>query len=235
VWVTSRQLGFSGATGGTLRTYDAKLVLVPSAHLELYPAAIADAGGRLVSGIGLRLDYGRSVGLTVKPPTGSTEGTHAGAVSAMRVGVLWRVQPMAGSGFTLVPGLGYRSLQVTTSAKGGVTIDGLPDATLSGYEARLDLEAPVGGMRVLAGGGYTMWTNAKDLVKGGFFGSGSARAFELEGGLQFKVLGPLAVRAVAVYESTSYTGLGDPAAGVGTASGATDKYLGARATVRAEW
>ena len=165
------------------------------------------------------------------PPPGATEGSHDSTMTALRVGAVWRVRPLAGSKLTLVPALGWRRLQLTTSPE----IEGLPDASLSGFEARLDLEAPVGGFTLLAGGGYTMWTSAEELVEGGFFGSGSARAFQVEGGAAFAISRPLSLRAVVVYDATSYSGLADPASGIGTASGASDRYLGARVTVRAEW
>lgn len=234
LWLTNRQLSYSGATGGTLRTFDAKLIFVPSARLEIYPGAMVGAG-RLVAGIGARVEYGRSFGLEVEPPAGFTEGTHDATLTSLRAAVVWRVQPVTGSGFTLVPALGYRSLQLTTSSKDGIEISGLPDSNLSGFEARLDLEAPVGAFTLLAGGGYTTWTNAEDLVGDEFFGSGSAHAFEVEGGAEFSLVPPLTIRAVVVYDATSYSDLGDPAAGVGAASGASDKYFGGRVTVRAEF
>jgi hypothetical protein len=234
LWFTTRHLDYSGASGG-LRTFDAKGIFVPTGRLEIYPAAIAGVSSRLLAGVGVRAEYGRSFGLTVEPPAGFTEGSHDATLTSLRLGLVWRVQPMAGSRFTLLPAVGYRSLELTTAAQGGVEIDGLPDAKLSGYEARVDLEAPVGGLTLVAGGGYTMWTSAEELVEGdGFFGSGSARGIEVEGGLQFRILRSVFVRAVVVYDSTSYSSLGDPA-GAFDASGATDKYFGGRATLRAEW
>ena len=209
-------------------------------HPSASPLAVSDRPWArdlavLVAGIGLRVDYARSFGLKVKPPAGFTEGDHAATLTALRAAAVRRVQPIRGSGFTLVPALGYRKLQLTTSPKDGVTIDGLPDADLSGFEARVDLEVPVGAFTLLAGGGYTLWTGKKDLVGDGFFGSGSARGLQVEGGAAFSLVSPLSVRAVVVYDATSYSGLGDPAAGVGTASGASDRYLGGRVTVRAEF
>ncbi|HYD39632.1 MAG TPA: hypothetical protein VEB43_02290 [Anaeromyxobacter sp.] len=234
LWVTGRKLSYSGASGGTLRTFDASAIFAPTARLELYPGALAGAD-RLVAGIGVRADYARSVGLKVKPPAGFTEGEHEATLTALRAAVVWRVQPIRDSGFTLVPALGYRKLQLTTAPKDGVTIEGLPDADLAGVEARLDLEAPVGAFTLLAGAGYTTWTSKGDLVGDGFFGSGSARALQFEGGAEFSLVPPLTIRAVLVYDATSYSGLDDAAAGVGTAGGASDRYLGGRLTLRAEF
>jgi hypothetical protein len=236
LWVTSRKLSYSGANGGSLRTFDASAVLVPSLRLEVYPMALAGNPGRLTSGIGLFLDYGHSIGLKVKPPSGNTEGNHEATLTNLDLGVVWRVQPMSGSGFTVAPALSYRSLQLVTAAKGGVEIDGLPDTKLTGFELRVDLAAPVGdSFRVVGGGGYTLWTSAKDLVKGGFFGKGSARGFEVEGGLQYRILGPLHVKGVLEYQSTSYSGLGSPASSSFVASGATETYFGGRLMVRGEF
>jgi hypothetical protein len=233
LWFTSRTLDYSGVSGGTLRTFEAKGIFVPIARLELYPAAMAGVSSRSLAGLGVRVEYGRSFGLQVEPPAGFTEGTHEATLTTMRLGVLWRVQPMSGSGFALLPSVGYRALQLETSAKDGVEIDGLPDADLSGYEARLDLEAPVGGFTLLAGGGYTKWTSAKELVSDAFFPEGSAHAIEFEAGAQFRITKPLSIRALVVYDSTSYSDLAGGSAY--TASGATDKYLGVRATARWEF
>jgi hypothetical protein len=74
-------------------------------------------------------------------------------------------------------------------------------------------------------------------VKGGFFGKGSARGYELEGGLQYRCWGPVHAKAVIEYQSTSYSGLGSPgpkAVGA-TASGATDTYFGGRLMLRGEF
>jgi hypothetical protein len=233
LWVTGRHLSYGGNAAG-LRTFDVGAILVPRLRLEVYPAAFAGAPP-LVAGIGLYLDYGQSLGLKVKPPSGSTEGSHSASLSVLDLGLDWRVQPVPGSRFTLVPALGYRSLQLVTSAKGGSKIDGLPDAKLSGYELRLDLEAPIGErFGVLGGAGYTLWTRAKDLVKGsGFFGKGSARGLQLDLGASYAFWGPLSARAIFDYQSTSYSGLGDPGTSGMSASSAKDSYLGARFLVRA--
>jgi len=239
LWVTNRKLSYSGASAppGTtaLRAFDASAILVPLLRLELYPGALAGAKP-LWAGIGLYLDYGHSVGLKVQPPAGSTEGSHDASLSVLDAGLLWRLRPISGSRFTVAPAFGYRSLQQVTSAKNGVKIDGLPDTNLSGFELRVDLDAPVSGLVSLqAGGGYTFWTSAKDMVGDGFFGQGSARGFEVEGGASFHLTGVLSIRALVEYQATSYSSLADPAPGLGTANGATDAYLGARAMLRGEF
>ncbi len=231
LWITGRKLSYGGNASG-LRTFDVSAIFVPRLRLEVYPAALA--ASPFVSGIGLYLDYGQSVGLQVKPPSGSTEGTHSASLSAVDVGVVWRLRPISGSRFVVAPALGYRSLQLVTAAKGGLKIDGLPDAKLSGYELRIDLEAPVSGrFAVLGGGGYTMWTSAKDLVKGGYFGKGSARGFQLDAGLSYAFWGPVSARALLDYQSTSYSSLGGST--VYAATSATDTYLGGRFLLRAEF
>jgi hypothetical protein len=233
LWVTSRKLSYTGASGtSTLRTFDASAILVPRLRLEVYAAAVGTQS-RLLSGLGLHLDYGHSVGLKVKPPAGVTGGDRTATLTTMDAGLVWRIRPMSGGGFVLAPALSYRSQQLVT---GGDEIPGLPDAKLSGYELRLDADAPVSSnVRLLAGGGYTMWTQAKDLVKGGFFGKGSARGLEFEGGLQYRFWGALHAKAMIEYRSTSYSGLGDPAATGYSASGAKDTYFGGRLMARGEF
>jgi hypothetical protein len=238
IWVTQRKLTYSGVVAGTtpLRTFDASGIFVPRLHLEIFPMAFTGSRS-LFSGIGITADYGHSIGLQVTPPTGSTEGSHPATLTMLNAGLVWRMKPMSSSEFVLAPALRYRSLQLVTSAKGGVTIAGLPDARLSGYDLRLDIEAPVGSsLSLLAGGGYTFWTSGKDLVKGtGFFGSGSVHGLEAEAGISYRITGPLSARALFEYQSASYSSLGNPAPGIGTASGASDTYLGFRAMVRAEF
>jgi hypothetical protein len=231
LWITGRKLSYGGNASG-LRTFDVSAIFVPRLRLEVYPAALA--ASPFVSGIGLYLDYGHSMGLVVKPPSGSTEGNHSASLSTVDVGVLWRLRPISGSHFVVAPALGYRSLQVLTSAKNGVKIDGLPDAKLSGYELRVDLEAPVSGrFAILGGGGYTMWTSAKDLVKGGYFGKGSAHGFQVDAGLSYAFFGPVSARALLDYQSTSYSSLGGST--TYTATSASDTYLGGRFLLRAEF
>lgn len=239
LWITNRKLGYSGASNppGTtpLRTYDASAIFVPTFRLELYPGAFMGARP-LIAGIGVYAQYGQSVGLEVKPPSGSPEGTHPGKLTTFDLGAVWRLQPISGSKFVLAPALGYRSLQVVTSSKGGVKIEGLPDTKPSGFELRLDTEVPVTpSLELLGGGGYTMWTSKKDLVGNGFFGKGSARGYELEVGASYRVLGPLSVKGMFEYQSISYSSLEEPAANMGSASSASDTYLGGRLMLRAEY
>jgi hypothetical protein len=237
VWLTNRKLSWSGATDGTdgpLRSYDANAIFVPSFRLELYPGAWGGARS-LLAGIGGFVEYGQSVGLKVKPPSGSPEGNHAGRLTSLDLGALWRLHLISGSRFALAPALAYRSLQVTTSSKDGRTIPGVPDTRPSGFQLRLDAELPVTpSVLLLGGGGYTLWTSKKDVV-GTFFGKGSARGYSLDAGASWRFMGPLSVKALVAYESVSYTGLGDPKPTYGTASGARDAYLGGRFMVRAEY
>ncbi len=236
-WVTGRHLKFSGTTpSGTtpLRTFDASAVFAPGLRLELYPGAWMEARPML-AGIGVYLDYWKSMGLKVKPPSGSTEGNHDGSFSTMDAGVVWRVQPFSSTPLLLAPALGYRSLSLTTADKGGVSIEGLADTKLSGLELRLDASGPVADRFTVMGGlGYTMWTSAKDLVKGGFFPGGSARGLEVEGGVSYRFWGPLSAKAMLEYQRTSYS-LEDDPTGTYVAGGATDSYFGLKATVRGEF
>jgi hypothetical protein len=236
VWITNRKLTYSGATnppGATpLRTYDARAISVPRLRLELYPAAWGNAPP-LLAGVGIYAEYGQSVGLKVKPPSGSAGGNRPGKLTSFDLGAVWRLRPIPASRFVLAPAIGYRSLQVTT---GGAAIDGLPDTRPSGFELRVDSEIPVTpSFALLGGGGYTRWTSKKDIVGDGFFGKGSARGFELSAGASYRFYGPLFARALIEYQSISYTGLEAPAAGMGSASSARDSYLGGRLMLRAEY
>ena len=236
-WITSRHLSYSGDSpaGSTpLRTFDASAVFNPGLRLEVYPGAFTDTRP-LLAGIGAYLDYWKSVGLKVKPPSGSTEGDHDGSMSALDFGLLWRLRPFTSTRLELAPALSYRSLSVTTSDAGGVHIAGLPDTKLSGVELRLDAIEPLGDRFVVMGGlGYTLWSSAKDLVKGGFFPGGSAYGLGLEGGLSYRFWGPLSAKGLLEFQNISYSLKSDPT-GTYKASSATDSYFGLRATIRADF
>ncbi len=99
------------------------------------------------------------------------------------------------------------------------------------------LEVPVGArFALLVGGGWVRWTSAPDLVEGdvAFFPSGSASALEAEAGLSLAFTRRLSVRMLGEYSSTRYA-LDADATGTYRASEATDRYLGGRAAMRAEF
>jgi hypothetical protein len=212
-------------TPSALYGYQADVVAGPWLQVGFFPAVLLTEDPWL-GGIGLFASYGFSIGLETQAPAG---GSSASSFQALRTGLLWRVRPVAGSGFTLVPLVAYRMQSFTVDP----AIAGLPDSNLSGVEGGLGVEVPIGIVTLLAGGGYVKWLGTGDMVSAAYFASGSASALELEGGLSVRLLGPVSLTAVGTYSRTTYTLSQGSSAGY-QATGATDQYVGGRLTVRGE-
>jgi len=168
------------------------------------------------------------VGLKTSDPA---KQQHSSQASRLEAGLLWRMLLVPGSQFALIPAVGYRQMKLTTDPLAGAVIPGLPDANLSGFAFSLKAEVPLfAGFSLLAGGGFVKWMDAKDLIKGtvAFFPSGSAYAIEAEGGLSMSLFGPLSIRVLGEFSSTTYT-LDPDTTNKYQATGATDRYMGGRA------
>jgi len=219
-----RDLTYSGA-GGPLLEHHVPGMAGPAGHLELFPLSSLASPLR---GLGLSLDYARTVLLQTKDAAGAkvdTTGTRlAGAVA-------WRAPPLTSVGLVLVPSVGYESRQLTASP----AIDGLPDTRLSGLRGGLTLELPLAPrFTLLLDAGYLRWLTARELVKGtpAFFSGGSAYGIDLSAGLAVRLFGPLSVRVRGGYGFTRYS-LESPT-GTYAASAATDAQLHAGAALRVE-
>lgn len=233
---TSRGLGYQGVqpSTGTLQAYHAGLVACPRLRVELFPASMLTGG--VLAGLGAFADYGFSVGLKAKVAGAPPSEEHSGSFTRLHAGVLWRV-PVSSSGFALVPSVAYEMLKFTIDPLDGASIAGLPNANLAGWKLALNAEIPVASaVSILAGGGYVLWPTAKDLIKGDvpFFPGASAHALELEAGVSIAIGGPWSVRIFLEYASTTYALDPDPT-GRYRATGATDRYVGGRAMLRAQF
>jgi hypothetical protein len=226
---TQRQLSYEGAPAGSaLRGLEANVIISPAFRLELYPLSLATQSA--LAGIGLFGEYAFSVGLTTQDPSGGAD--HSTSFSRLGAGLLWRIEPAAGSRFALIPAVSYQSLKFTV---GGTPVPGLPDADLSGFKAGIDVEIPVGGaVAILLGAGYVYWTSAADLVSDAFFPSGSAYAAEAQAGVSIGLGGAFSLRVLGDYSGTRYS-LEPSPGGTYQATGASDRYLGGRALLRAEF
>jgi len=224
-FLAKRDLSYSGASGPLLEHHVPGMA-GPAARLELFPLSFQPGSLR---GLGLSVDYARTVLLQTKTPAGSKLDTTG---SRLAGGLQWRLPPLSSLGLVLVPSLGYESRQLTVSP----AIDGLPDARLSGLRGGLALELPLASrLALLLDAGYLHWLTARELVKGtpAFFSGGSAYGLELGAGLALQLLGPISVRALAGYGITRYS-LGSPT-GSYAARSATDAVLRAGAALRAEY
>ena len=223
---TSRDLAYTNlASSATILGYQATIIAGPYVGLEFFPLAFATDG--LAAGLGIVADYGISIGLKSTLPPPDTSQTVASTLSMLRAGLEWRIRPFSDYEFAFTPVVAYEAQKFTTSSPP----PGLPDTNLSGVEVALDLEFPVGSVfTILAGGGYVKWLQTGDLVGPSYFPSGSAYAIEADAGLDVRIWGPLSIRGLAVYSATQYSFSGSP-----TATGAQDRYLGGRATLRGEF
>jgi len=85
-------------------------------------------------------------------------------------------------------------------------------------------------------GGYVAWLTARDLVDGDvpYFPGDRAAALEGEAGIDVALMGPLSIRVLAQLSNTSYELDPDPT-GTYVAEEATDRFVSAHASVRAEF
>lgn len=227
VGLGQRRLSYGGvpAGGGTPLGFEAKLVVSPHLHAELYPGSLLTEG--VLAGLGLFADYDFSVGLKTQDPAGGAN--HPTSLRRLGAGVLWRLHPVAGSRAAIVALVSYQHLEFSV---GGTLIPGLPDADLSGVKAGVEAEIPVGGaVALLLGAGYVKWRTAGDLVGDGFFPGGNAYALEAEAGISLALGGAFSLRAMGGYSVTRYS-LEPVPGGIYQASSATDQYPSARATLR---
>ena len=227
VFVTSRNLSFSGVQAGgvTPFTYSAAFIAGPWIGIEFFPLALA--GNGVASGLGLIVNYETSVGLNSDLPIG---GSASSLFWWLRAGAEWRVQPAPQSRFAIVPSVSYVHENFTLSP----SYPGLPNSTLSGVEGSLRLEIPVGSaLSILGSGSFVYWFTAEQLVGDSlYFSDGSAWGFDADAGLSLRIWGPLCLRGLAFYSLTSYTLT--PTATY-QATGASDRYLGGRLTLRADF
>jgi hypothetical protein len=225
--VASRELDYSGTEPAgtvTLKRLKADAIASPRARLELFPAAAATGGA--LAGLGAFAEYRRSVGFEVK----TASETRSAQVGRLGAGLLWRLPPLTSLKLGLAPAVSYERLDATVS--GGIA--GLPDAHLRGFKVGSGLSIPIGSrFALLLGGGYVLWTSSGDLVKP-FFPSGSASAIEAEAGFSLALHGRFSLQLLGEYSSTS-TSLDPDPTGTYRASSAADRYLGGRASVRAEF
>ncbi len=222
---TSRNLSYSGAPAPL--GFDMTLAGGPWVGVEFFPVSLV--GSDITSGIGIIANYGTTVGLKGSAPNGTSLPS---TLWWVRAGAEWRFRPMASSEFAVTPAVSYLMQRFTVSPP----YAGLPNTSLSGIEGSLRFDIPVIPiLSVLAGASYVYWFSEEDLVGNAqYFPSGSAWGLEAEVGLSVKVWGPLSVRGLGTYSLTTYTLTPTPATAY-QSTGASDRYIGGRVTVRGEF
>jgi hypothetical protein len=198
----------------------------PRAYLEVFPAAGLTRGA--LAGLGVFADYRFSVGFEVR----TAAETRSAELNRLGAGLIWRLPALSGWRLGFAPAISYERRELTVSG----AVPGLPDAHLQGVKAGVALAVPVASrFALLLGAGYVHWTSSADLVRGdvSFFPSGSASAIEAEAGFSVALFRRFSIRLLGEYSSTAYALDPDPT-GAYRASRATDRYLGGRASMRAE-
>lgn len=229
----NRKLSYTPDGTPGLLTYDADLIFLAYVGLEVFP--FAKTGGFL-AGLGFFGNYSFSIGLKSKQPTtGIDESSDMTMLSA---GVEARIRPIKYSDFAFTIPVAYRTYKFTVD-NATTEFPGLPLQALTGISVGLKFEIPIGSWFViLLGGDYVFWINKHQLIGNPqnpvYFPSGHAGAIEFEAGVGFYLFGPLSVRALGEYSSTSYSFDADPT-GTYTATGATDRLIGGRAVIRLDF
>jgi hypothetical protein len=230
LFASQRRLSYGGVGSGTgtLLGFDASGMVGPSLSVEVFP--LAHGTSAALGGLGLHLGLATSVGLETQAPSGEKLPT---SFTRLELGARWRAPPLTGLELVLVPEVAWVSQKLEVSP----AIPGLPDSDLSGVRVALAAEARVTSrITILAALGWVKWLTARELIDGSppYFPGSSAAALEAEVGVGVAVWGPLAVRVLGEYSSTSYQLDPDPT-GTWAATSAEDRYLGLRAVVRGEF
>jgi hypothetical protein len=228
----NRFLSYTPDGTPALLTYKANSIFMGYVGLELFPFAKT---GSFLAGLGLFANYQLSLGLKSQQPTTGVEDSSS--FSMLSAGLEARIRPIKYSDFAFTIPVAFRMYKFSVD-NASTDFPGLPQQNLLGVSIGLKLEIPIGSWFViLVGGDYVLWFQKQELIGNSnptFFPSGSAGALELEAGVGFYIVGPLSLRLLALYSNTAYSFDADPT-GTYTATSASDRIFGGRATVRLEF
>jgi hypothetical protein len=228
----NRALSYDPEGTPGLLTYNANAIFMAYVGVELFPFAKT---GSFLAGLGIFGNYSFSIGLKSQQPTTNVE--ESSSFSMLSAGLEARIRPIKYSDFALVIPVAFRTYKFSVD-NAAAEFPGLPLQSLLGVSAGLKVEIPIGSWFViLLGGDYVFWFQKQQLIGNSnptYFPSGSAGALEFEAGFGIYIVGPLSVRLLGQYSSTKYSFDADPT-GTYTATGATDRLIGGRATVRLEF
>jgi hypothetical protein len=230
----NRYLSYTPDGTPLLLTYKANLIGMGYAGIELFPFAKT---GSFLAGLGIFGNYTFSLGLKSQQPTGGNGASDASSFTMLSAGLQARIRPIRYSDFAIVIPVAFRTYHFAVD-NAAADFPHLPTQSLVGGSAGLKLEIPLGSWFVLLfGADYVIWFQQRQLIANSnptYFPSGSAGALELEAGFGIYIIGPLSIRLLAQYSSTNYSLDVDPT-GTYSATGATDRLFGGRATVRLEF
>ena len=228
-----RDFAYQGLETGNLYGYTGTGVVMPSLHVEVFPAA--PFTNSVLGGLGLYGDVAFAVGLKsmLNDESFPTNSTRWG------VGIKWAIRPIAGSRFTIGPDLGYRSWSFSVQpGSDGTVIAQLPELTYSGLDLGGTMEVPLGNFGTLSfKGAYLPVFSAATVLSPDIFPSGHASGFTAELGLGF-YLDPgklLELRLTGIYTQYNMTFTNVGASDTYRATGSTDRWVGGRLGLRVRW
>jgi len=230
----NRYLSYTPDGTPLLLTYKANLIGMLYAGIELFPFSKT---GTFLAGLGIFGNYTFSLGLKSQQPAGGNGAQDTSSFSMLSAGLEARIRPVKYSDFAITIPVAFRTYQFAVD-NAAADFPHLPTQSLVGLSVGLKLEIPLGSWFViLLGGDYVFWFQQRQLIGNSnptYFPSGSAGALELEAGFAIYIVGPLSVRLLGQYSNTNYSLNADPT-GTYSATGASDRLFGGRATVRLEF
>jgi hypothetical protein len=228
----NRNLSYTPDGTPNLLTYSANAIFMGFVGIELFPFAKSDS---FLAGLGIFGTYQLSIGLKSQQP--STNVSDSSTFSMLSAGLEARIRPVKYSDFAIVIPVAFRTYNFSVD-NAATDFPGLPTQSMVGLSAGLKLEIPLGSWFViLLGGDYVFWFQKQQLIGNSnpaFFPSGSAGAIEAELGFGIYIAGPLSVRVLGQYSNTNYSLTAAPGSSY-TATGAADRLIGGRATLRLEF
>jgi hypothetical protein len=228
----NRALSYTPDGTPGLLTYNANIIGMLLVGVEFFPFAKT---GTFLAGLGIFGQYQFAIGLKSQQPTTGVE--ESSSFSMLSAGLEARIRPIKYSDFAIVIPVAFRTYNFSVD-NAAAEFPGLPLQSMLGVSAGLKLEIPIGSwFLILLGGDYVFWFQKQQLIGNSnptYFPSGNAGAFEFEAGVGFYLFGPLSLRLLGEYSSTSYSFNADPT-GTYTATGATDRLIGGKATLRLEF
>ncbi len=228
----NRALSYTPDGTPGLLTYNANVIGMLLIGAEFFPFAKT---GSFLAGLGIFGQYQFSLGLKSQQPTTGVE--ESSSLSMLSAGLEARIRPVKYSDFAIVIPVAFRTYKFSVD-NAASEFPGLPLQSMLGVSAGLKLEIPIGSwFLILLGGDYVFWFQKQQLIGNSnptYFPGGSAGAIEFEAGVGFYIFGPLSLRLLGEYSNTNYSFNADPT-GTYTATGASDRLIGGRATVRVEF
>ncbi|MDP3156121.1 MAG: hypothetical protein Q8N23_25830 [Archangium sp.] len=228
--ILNRRLEYSQVATSNLRRYDLTLYGQLAIGAEFYPLALVRDD--LLAGLGLEASIAFAPWLQSR----LASIPEAFPTSTLRIdaGIRFSIAPIKTYALRIAPYLGVRSHSFTVGAlPDGRRLDGLPNISLVGLRAGLAIELPIVPRWLTLFGrfGVIPVFGSGEIISPAFFPNGSAFGLEGNAGLGVNLVSFLQIRAgfdFARYGFTFTTQPTDPY----VAAGATDTYIGGKASLR---